>query len=86
MSSVDIELLSSLLLLPEIITIEAVYPTKTHLTIQIACLLKRAACPLCQQPSERIHGSYRRTVSWVRRTFWAIWLEVWPRNDSKSIW
>jgi transposase len=63
MSSVDIELLSSLFLLPETITIEAVYPTKTHLTVQVACLLKSAACPLCQHPSERIHGSYRRTVA-----------------------
>jgi transposase len=63
MGSVDTELLSSLFLLPPSIAIEAVYPTKTHLTVQVACLLKRAACPLCQQPSERIHGSYGRTVA-----------------------
>jgi hypothetical protein len=28
----------------------------------------------------------RTTVSWLRSTVWAIWLEVWPRNESKSIW
>jgi hypothetical protein len=63
MGSVNTELLSSLFLLPDSIAIEAVYPTKTHLTIQVACLLKNAACPLCQQSSERIHGSYGRTVA-----------------------
>ena len=54
MGIVEIELLSSLLLLPDTIAVEAVYPTKTHLTVQVTCLLKNAACPLCQQPSERI--------------------------------
>ncbi|HET8852994.1 MAG TPA: transposase family protein, partial [Ktedonobacteraceae bacterium] len=39
------------------------YPTKTRLTIQVACTLKSAACPLGQHPSERIHGSYGRTVA-----------------------
>jgi transposase len=63
MGSVETELLSSLFLLPDTIAIEAVYPTKTHLTVQVACLLKSAACPLCQHPSERIHGSYGRTVA-----------------------
>ena len=63
MDAVTTELLSSLFLLPESIAIEAVYPTTTHLTIQVACLLKSAACPLCQQSSERIHSSYGRTVA-----------------------
>ena len=63
MGSVDTELLSSLFLLPETIAIEAVYPTKTHLTVQVACTLKSAACPLCYQSSERIHGSYGRRVA-----------------------
>ena len=63
MGSVNIELLSSLFLLPDSIAIEAVYPTMTHLTIQVVCLLKNAACPLCQHFSERIHGSYGRTVA-----------------------
>ncbi|HEY6407825.1 MAG TPA: transposase family protein [Ktedonobacteraceae bacterium] len=63
MGSVNSELLSSLFLLPDTIAIVAMYPTKTHLTIQVACMLKNAACPLCQHPSERIHGSYGRTVA-----------------------
>lgn len=63
MGSVDTELLTSLFLLPKNIAIEAVYPTKTHLTVQVACRLQSAACPLCQRPSERIHGSYGRTVA-----------------------
>ena len=63
MGSVDTELLSSLFLLPETIAIEGVYPTKTHLTVQVACRLQSAACPLCQQSSERIHGSYGRRVA-----------------------
>ncbi len=63
MSSVNAEVLSSILLLPESIAIEALYPTKTHLTVQVICTLKSASCPLCQQSSERIHGSYGRTVA-----------------------
>jgi hypothetical protein len=63
MGSVNTELLSSLFLLPETIAIEAVYPTKTHVTIQVVCVLKSAACPLCQHSSERIAGSYGRTVA-----------------------
>jgi transposase len=63
MGSADAELLSSLLLLPDGMGIQAVYPTKTHLTVQVACTLKSASCPLCQQSSQRIHGSYERTVA-----------------------
>ena len=63
MGSVEAELLSSLLLLPDDMGIEAVCPTKTHLTVQVACMLKSASCPLCQHASERIHGSYGRTVA-----------------------
>src|SRR5512142_1372750 len=63
MSSVSAEVLSSILLLPESIAIEAIYPTKTHLTVQVICTLKSASCPLCQQSSERIHGKYGRTVA-----------------------
>src|SRR5215469_974105 len=63
MGSVDTESLTSLFLLPDTIAIEAVYPTKTHLTVQAACTLKCATCPLCQHPSERIHGRYGRNVA-----------------------
>ncbi len=63
MGSVDNETLAALLLLPDIIAIEAVYPTKTRLTVRVACWLQDAACPLCQQSSVRIHSSYGRTVA-----------------------
>src|SRR2546421_275190 len=63
MGCVDAELLSSVLLLPADMVIEAVYPSKTLLTVQVVCRLQSAACPLCQQSSERIHGSYGRTVA-----------------------
>src|SRR6266702_131281 len=60
---VDTATLASLFLLPENIAVEAVYPTKSRLTLQISCTLKSASCPLCQQSSERIHGKYGRTVA-----------------------
>src|SRR5439155_17151393 len=63
MSSIDTETLSSLFLLPDHIAVEAVYPTKRRLTIQVSCTLKSASCPLCQQYSERIHARYGRTVA-----------------------
>src|SRR5260370_28933634 len=59
----DRETLASLLPLPENIAVEAVYPTKSRLTLQISCTLNSASCPLCQQSSERIHGRYGRTVA-----------------------
>ena len=57
MNSVEIEVLTSVFLLPDIIAIEGIYPTKTHLTIQVAYRLKSAACPLCQHFSERIKAA-----------------------------
>ena len=63
MSPVNAEVLSSILLLPESIAVKAVYPTKTQLTVQIACALESAVCPLCLHSSERIHGSYGRRVA-----------------------
>src|SRR5947199_10396639 len=63
MSSIETETLSSLFLLPDHIAVEAVYPTKRRLTIQVSCTLKSASCPLCQRSSERIHARYGRTVA-----------------------
>src|SRR6267154_3932748 len=64
MSSIeDIATLASLFLLPENIAVEAAYPTKELLTLQISCPLRSACCPLCQRSSERIHGRYERTVA-----------------------
>jgi len=63
MGSLDAALLASLLLLPDDLAIEAVFPTPTHLTVQVTCRRESACCPLCQQPSERIHGRYERRVA-----------------------
>lgn len=63
MISLDTETLSSLFLLPDHMAIEAVYPTKRRLTLQVSCTLKSASCPLCQRSSERIHARYGRTVA-----------------------
>src|SRR5579859_2932619 len=63
MSSPGTEILSSLFLLPDHLVIEAVYPTKKRLTLQVSCTLPSAFCPLCQRSSERIHGRYGRTVA-----------------------
>ena len=63
MGSLDAALLSSLLLLPNDLAIEAVFPTQTHLIVRVTCRLPSACCPLCQQPSERIHGRYGRSVA-----------------------
>jgi len=63
MGSLDAAVLSSLLLLPDDLTIEGVFPTPTHLTVLVTCKRESACCPLCQQPSERIHGRYGRSVA-----------------------
>ena len=49
--------------LPDGIVIASVHPMATSLVVQIACCHLTAACPLCQQPSERVHGDYVRTVA-----------------------
>src|SRR5207244_9392110 len=41
----------------------AVEDSEAGMTLQISCTLKSASCPLGQQPSERIHGKYGRTVA-----------------------
>ena len=54
---------SPFLPLPDGIVIASVHPMATSLVVQIACCHLIAACPLCQQPSERVHGDYVRTVA-----------------------
>jgi transposase len=53
----------ALLPLPEDITLQSVHPAETVVVAQIACQHPSAACPQCQQPSERVHGYYTRTVA-----------------------
>ena len=54
---------SPFLPLPDGIVIASVHPTASRLVVQVACCRPSAACPLCQQPSERVHGAYMRTVA-----------------------
>jgi transposase len=49
--------------LPDGLVIASLLATETQLVVQVACRLPTACCPLCQQPSERIHGHYGRTVA-----------------------
>src|SRR5437764_10972744 len=76
------ETLAALFLLPDTIAVEAAYPTTSRLTLQISCTLKSASCPLCQQPSERIHGKYGRTVADVPCAGRLVTLALTVRNLS----
>jgi transposase len=49
--------------LPEGIVLESVYATQTTVVVRITCQHPRAACPVCQHPSERVQGHYTRTVA-----------------------
>ena len=59
----DLDTASLLFALPDGIFISSVGATPTQLVVQIACRRSDAACPLCQQLSERVHGHYGRTVA-----------------------
>jgi len=59
----DLDTASLLFALPEDIVISSVRATATEVVLQIACRRTSAACPVCQQPSERVHGHYGRTVA-----------------------
>ena len=59
----DLDTASLLFALPDGIFVSSVRATTTEVVLQIACRRTSAACPLCQQPSERVHGSYERRVA-----------------------
>jgi transposase len=59
----DLDMASLLLSLPEGIFVSSVRSTTTELVVHIACRRPNAACPLCQQSAERVHGHYGRTVA-----------------------
>src|SRR5579884_391576 len=63
MGSIEISILASCLCLPENLIITSVAPTIRNLEVQIACQDCIAVCPLCYSPSERVHGSYVRTIA-----------------------
>jgi transposase len=59
----ELDTVSLLFSLPDGICVSSVRSTTTEVVLQIACRRISAACPLCQQPSERVHGHYGRTVA-----------------------
>src|SRR3989440_9905716 len=59
----DLDTVALLFSLPDGICISLVRTTMTELVLHIACRQACAICPLCQQPSERVHGHYGRTVA-----------------------
>ena len=59
----NLETSSPFLPLPDGIFISSVRTAVTQLVVHIACKHPCAPCPLCQQPSERVHGTYVRTVA-----------------------
>src|SRR6266699_5184908 len=48
---------------PAGITITSVHPSVTELVVCVACHAPSMPCPECQQLSDRVHGSYQRTVA-----------------------
>ena len=59
----ELDTASLLFSLPEGIVISSVRATTTEVVVHIACRRPCAACPLCQQLLERVHGHYGRTVA-----------------------
>jgi transposase len=58
-----LETTSPFLPLPDSLANTSVAATATHLVVHVTCTSPTACCPLCQQPSDRIHGHYGRTVA-----------------------
>ncbi len=58
-----LETTSPFLPLPDSLAITSVAATATHLVVHVTCTSPTACCPQCQQPSDRIHGHYERTVA-----------------------
>jgi transposase len=59
----DLDRASLLCSFPDDIVVSSVCTATTELVVHLACRRSCAACPLCQQPSERVHGHYGRTVA-----------------------
>jgi transposase len=59
----DVDTASLLFSFPDDIVISSVRVTTNEVVLHIACRRPCAACPLCGQHSERVHGHYGRTVA-----------------------
>jgi transposase len=55
--------IAELLMFPEQLEVQAVFPSPTHVTVRLACTKKSACCPQCQTSSQRIHSTYGRTLA-----------------------
>ncbi len=52
----NVDTASLLFSFPDDIVISSVRATQSEVVLHIACRCRCAVCPLCQQPSERMHG------------------------------
>ena len=59
----ELDMASFLFSFPNDIVVSSVRATTTEVVLHIACRRPCAACPLCEQLSERVHGQYGRTVA-----------------------
>jgi hypothetical protein len=59
----DVDTASLLFSFPDDIIISLIRTTTTEVVLHIASQRPCATCPLCEQPSERVHGRYARTVA-----------------------
>src|SRR5712692_8034397 len=62
-SSIEMDLLASVLHFPSGIAIDSAHASAAELVIRVVCRQLSMACPVCQQSSARIHGRYQRTVA-----------------------
>src|SRR5712692_9991296 len=62
-SSLEMDLLASVLHFPSGIAIDSAHASAAELVIRVVCRQLSMACPVCQQSSARIHGRYQRTVA-----------------------
>jgi len=81
MSSMDyLDTTSPFLPLPDGLVITSHFATETQLVVQVACRLPTACCPLCQLPSDRIHGHYGRAVADLPCAGWRVILALTVRK------
>ena len=71
---------AKLLGFPRAVVVTGVVVATTSVCISLVTRSKQAACPLCQQPSARIHSRYHRTIRdqpWGR---WSVMLSLTCRK------
>jgi transposase len=60
---VGLDTTSPFLPLPDGLVIASLSAAETQLVVHVACRSPTACCPLCQLPSDRIHGRYGRMIA-----------------------